>query len=483
MDIKRYLLTLLIVLAIHSFLFSQVTGEKEVTEIVILHTNDMHAKIDNFAKLAYLADSLKRTHPHVFLFAAGDNFTGNPVVDMIADKGFPMIDLMNRCGFDVSAIGNHEFDLGLDFLAKRIDQAKFPFICCNVETTGTALKQPPPYIVLDAGKGIKISVLGIIELNENGIPDSHPSKMTGLKFRDGITAAKEYSSLKGQNTVLIGLTHLGVLDDVKLAKEMPQLDLIIGGHSHTMIDTAMIVNGVMITQAGSGLKYAGKATLLIKDGKVVDRSDEIISLSKITGYDKQIQVLIDNYNNNSEFKKVIARTEKGLEGVDELGSMMTDAMVHQAKVDFAFQNRGGIRIGSLPPGEIKINDIYKLDPFGNQVVLYEMTAGEIRSLICNAFNREKGIDLQVSGMTYTLHSDNAGQSRGVEMKDPSGNELDSLKTYKVAMNSYMAASYRFDHKDPGTTLYVTTAQALIDYLTEIKKVEYKGIRRAYLLME
>ena len=480
MKIKSCVMVLTMIMLIQPLAFSQGKARHESTEILILHTNDMHAKIDNFAKLAYLADSLRKTHPHVFLFAAGDNFTGNPVVDMVADKGFPMIDLMNQCGFDVSALGNHEFDLGLEFLNKRMGQAKFPFISCNIDASGTILRQPKPYVVFNAGENLKIVVLGIIELGENGLPDSHPSKLTGLKFSDGIATAQKYADLKKKNTVFIGLTHLGILDDVRLAKAMPQLDLIIGGHSHTLIDTAMVVNGVMITQAGSNLKYVGKATMIVENGRIASRKDEIIPLAKISGTLPKIQKIIDIYNSNGELKRVIATTEKGLEGYGELGSLMTDAIVHQMKVDFAFQNRGGIRISSLSPGDIKLNDIYKLDPFGNQVVIFNMNQKEIQSLLCNSFIREKGIDLEVSGMTYTLSTDSSRRCINVEMRDTEGNLLNDFKEYKVAMNSYMAASYHFDHKDPGTTAFTTTAQALIDYLTEVKKVDYKGAKRAKL---
>ena len=205
------------------------------TEVIILHVNDMHAKIDNLPKLAYLADSLRKIHPVVFLVSVGDNFTGNPVVDMISDKGYPMIDLMNRCGFNVSAMGNHEFDLGQENLNKRFEQAKFPFICCNFDATGTPLKQPKPYLVLEAGKKIHIALLGIIELNDKRIPDTHPSKVTGIKFYDGIAKAREYSWLKKKYGILIGLTHLGVETDIKLADSMPEFDEIIGWHSHTLI--------------------------------------------------------------------------------------------------------------------------------------------------------------------------------------------------------------------------------------------------------
>ena len=477
MKFSKYLRFVTFVLATQFLVFSQAKAGHEKIEIVILHTNDMHAKIDNFAKLAYLADSLRKEHPFVFLVSAGDNFTGNPVVDMVADKGYPMIDLMNQCGFNVSAMGNHEFDLGMEFLNKRFEQARFPFICCNMDATSTILKQPRPYFEFPAGKDLKVIMLGVLELGDNGIPDSHPSKMTGIKFTDGITAAKQYTDLKNRNTVFIALSHFGIQGDVKLAKAMPELDMIIGGHSHTLIDTSMIVNGVMITQVGSNLKYVGKATLVVENGHVISRREEVIPMSKIKGSDPKIQKLIDQYNTNGELKRVVATTDKGLDGYDELGSMMTDAIVNQMKVDFAFVNRGGIRISSLPAGDIRMNDIYKLDPFGNQVVLFTMSLKEIQSLICYSFAHEKGIDLEVSGMSYNLITDSTHQCLSVEMRDPAGNALDESKVYKVGMNSYMAASYHFDHKDAGSTLNTTTAQALIDYLTAVKKVDYKGIKR------
>jgi 5'-nucleotidase / UDP-sugar diphosphatase len=481
MKIPRLTFLILLLLSFWLQAISQDKKQTNETEIVILHTNDMHAKIDNFAKLAYLADSLRKTHPNLFLVAAGDNFTGNPVVDMVADKGFPMIDLMNQCHFNASAVGNHEFDLGLEMLNKRFTQASFPFVCCNVNTKGTVLKQPAPYVVLPVGKKLKVILLGLIELGENGIPDSHPSKMTGLTFTDGVIAARPYASLKKKNTVLIGLSHLGLTGDVSLAKAMPQLDLIIGGHSHTLIDTPMVVNGVMITQAGSYLKYVGKCTLIVRDGVVISRKDEIIPMSKIHGKDARVQELVDRYNDNKEFSKVIAKTGQGINGYSELGSMMTDAIVEEMQVDFAFQNRGGIRTSSIPTGDIKLGDIYKLDPFGNQIVLFTMSLQEIQSLICNTFNREKGIDLEVAGMTYKVFADDKKHCIKVEMNDFRGQPLDESKKYKVGMNSYMAASYHFDHQDPGTTSYTTTAQALIDYLLKIQQVEYQGTIRTSVI--
>lgn len=449
---------------------------QNTTEVVFLHTNDMHAKIDNMAKLAYLADSLRSRHPYVFLVSAGDNFTGNPVVDMVKDKGYPMIDLMNRCGFNLSALGNHEFDLGQEMLNQRMKQANFKFISSNIDASKATVKQPKPYVILKAGK-VKIPVLGIIQLGENGLPDSHPSRLDGLSFRDGMISTADYTWLKKKYGIMIGLTHLGVEMDEPLAKKYPQFDLIIGGHSHTTMTKPLMVGDVMIVQAGSGLKNVGMTTLQIRDGKIVERSFDLIPLEKVTGSDPAVQALIDIYNDNEELNTVVGSAVNPLAGEHELGSLMTDAITSRLGVDFAFQNTGGIRIPSLPAGDIRLKDVYRLDPFGNQVVIYKMTLPEIKSLICNAFNRTKEIDLEVSGMTYTIILAPDGSCKRVEMLDRSGMPLSESKEYTVGVNSYISASYKFDHKDPGNTTYTTSAQALIEFLKEVKKVDYSGVKR------
>jgi 5'-nucleotidase/UDP-sugar diphosphatase len=449
---------------------------KKSTEILILHTNDMHSRIDNFGKLAYLADSLRKTHKYVFLVAAGDNFTGNPIVDMYPDKGFPMIELMNKLHFDVTAMGNHEYDMGQELQNKRRQQATFPFISCNINASGAVAKPYEPYVILKAGK-IKIPFLGIIQIGENGLPDSHPSRLEGLKFSNGIEKAKEFTWLKDKYGILIALSHLGVENDEVLAKAYPQFDVIIGGHSHTTMNKAMMVNNVMIVQTGSGLKNVGITTLHVKKGKIIDRSYELVPLASIKQTDPEIQAVIDKYNSNEEMKRVVGFAETAFSNHEELGYLMTDAITARMKVDFAFQNGGGIRISELPQGDILLQDIFRLDPFGNQVVTYSMTYDEVKSLICNAYNREKSIDLVPSGMTYTLIINADGVCSDIEMKDSSGNPLDAGKTYTVGLNGYIAASYKFDHKDPGTTNYNTTAQTLLDYLSDVKTVNYAGVKR------
>jgi len=452
--------------------------QEKPTEVILLHVNDMHSKIDNLPKLAYLADSLRKIHPFVFLVSAGDNFTGNPVVDMIPDKGYPMIDLMNRCGFVVSAMGNHEFDMGQTMLQKRLQQANFPFISCNMDASATLPGAIKPYLLVGTSPGDTIAFLGMIQLDDNGLPSAHPANMKGVEFVNGVIKAREFGWLKQKYGTLIGLSHLGIDEDTRLADSMPQFDLIIGGHSHTVIDPAKIENGVMIVQAGAHMKYVGKTTLVIKAGKVVSRKDDIIAFSNLKKEDPGIKTLVSRFNDNPEFARVIGHADKPIEGEDELGSFMTDALTNQLKVDFAFQNRGGIRVSSLSEGPITLKDLYKLDPFNNQVVIFSMKAAEMAGIICYGFQHEKGVDLQVSGMTYRIRTNDKGDCTGVVMTDLNGKPVDPDREYAVAMNNYMAYTYKFDHRDPGTLSTLTTAEAMIRYLGLVGHVNYAGVKRA-----
>ncbi len=317
----------------------------------------------------------------------------------------------------------------------------------------------------------------MIQLGENGYPDSHPSKLEGLKFKPAEVKASEYMFLKEKYGILIALTHLGIEGDVPLSMLYPQIDLIIGGHSHTVMDVPLVENGVMVVQTGSQLRSVGKTILEVTRGKVTGRKYELIDLNAIRRTRPDVQLAIDRYNDNEEMNRVIAEAVSPLTGKHELGSMMTDAITHRFKTDFAFQNNGGIRIPMLPKGNIHYKDIFRLDPFGNQVVIYNMTLPEIRSLLVGSYNSNKEIDLYVSGMKYNAIVDENGNCTDVEMTGYSGMPLDPDKRYKVGMSSYIGATYRFDHADPGITSSETTAQTMIDYLKEVKTVNYEGVRR------
>ena len=228
------------------------TGKKAVSvsqaekQAVIFAVNDMHATIDNFPKLAWIVDSLRIVYPDMLLVAAGDNQTGNPVNDQFPEKGLPMIELMNAVGFDLSAVGNHEFDSRPKGFSSLTHKANFSFICANTAANDSLGIRFSPYKIITLPNGLKLAFLGLLIINQNGIPDSHPDNVRAFSFRSPFDAAPEYLCLKDQSDIFIALTHLGFENDVRLAETMPAgLDLIIGGHSHTKVAKEQIFNNVL----------------------------------------------------------------------------------------------------------------------------------------------------------------------------------------------------------------------------------------------
>lgn len=452
-------------------------GEGE-TQIILLTVNDMHSQIDRFPQLYTLVQRIRSENSYVFLLAAGDLFTGNPVVDRYPDKGAPVIELMNIIGFDAACFGNHEFDLEQTVLSKRIRQAKFPFVCANIKVLNGPLKQPEPFVVLKAGP-VKIAVLGLLETDSEGHPSAHPDKLKGLIFSSPLETATLFRSLKGEYGVLVALTHIGNAADRQLAGIMPEIDVIVGGHSHTRVSGKSLVQGVLITQAESHLKYVGETILTIQSNRVIKKEYRLLDLSKETP-DPALKIKAEQYSKEIPLNSPIAYAKRSIPDKESLGSMMADALVEELNLDVAFQNRGGVRLSRLPAGIITLQHIFTLDPFDNRPIVYNLYPKEIRSLIENAYSRYQDIDLFVGGITYTLFKGTGKRVRSIELKTITGDLLNEDHRYKVGMNSYIASTYAFEHKDPGSVLEVICSDILANFLTRKKTIDYYRVRRAFL---
>ena len=448
--------------------------------IVIFHFNDIHGKIDNFARVATLVERERQKGDQVYLFSAGDNFTGNPIVDQFDPPGKPMLDLLNRLRVDLLTIGNHEFDYGLDRLERFAAEADFPLLSANIDRGKKCLPRLKSSAVLNTPQGHRLAVFGLIQIEAgNGIPSTHPDKVKGLKFREPLDRARALKRLRRKNHVLLALTHIGYEQDLLLATQMPELDIIIGGHSHTRIDPAETVNGVLIAQAGSDNRFLGRIDLLLQNGRLVEKKGCLIDLKSVDDIDPEIQNMIEGYNNNPLFRQVLATATQEIVGKEALGALMTDAICRVHGLDIAFQNNGGIRMGRLPK-EITLKDIYTLDPFGNQVVVMNMSTEEIRSLISGSLGRDGKIDLQVSGMEYIVLADDKGHVGEIRIVDQKGRPFDEKRIHRVGLSSYVASSYRFKHGDVGRALGVTTAETLIRFLKSGADLSrYQDLRRAH----
>ncbi len=450
------------------------------TRIVIFHSNDIHGKIDNFAKVAAIIEAERKTSENVYYFCAGDNFTGNPVIDQYDPPGEPMLELLNRLGLDLLCPGNHEFDTGLENLKRFAARARFPMVSANIQAPPGVLPLLRPSVLLKTRNGIKIAVFGLIQIEAgNGLPSTHPDKVKGLVFSEPLAKAREMAGLRAGCNVLIGLTHIGYDQDVLLAGQMPELDAIIGGHSHTRVDPAENINGVLVAQAGSDNRYLGRVELLVRGGRVVEKRGALIDLKGSLAEDAEVKGMIARFNRNPALARVIAEAPQEIAGKDALGCLMTDAIRVVHGLDVAFQNGGGIRLNQLPR-KITLKDVYTIDPFGNQVVQIAMNAEEMRGLIRSSFEKGGDIDLQVSGLTYLVRSDGAGHIQEILLRNADGTPLAEDRKFQVGISSYVASSYNFAHADPGRSLQSTTAEALIRYLQSGADLGiYHDIQRAF----
>ena len=441
------------------------------TEIVILSVNDMHASIDQFPKFATMVDSLRAVYPDMLLFSAGDNRTGNPVNDQYDPVNYPMIELMNQTGFDLSTVGNHEWDGNIVNLQNDIERAKFPFLCANVFIPETVKLDIKPFVTMEH-QGVKMAVVGMVEVRHDNIPGAHPDNLKLVSFKRPEVVLPEYQYLRNQNDVVILLSHCGFEDDMELAQASPWLDAIIGGHSHTLIENPSETNGVLITQSGSHLKYATLMKLRVKDHKVVAKEALVLDVNKVKKEKPEIKKLLDEFNDAPTLNEPIAIAKTKFETQEKIGCMITDALREISGADFAFQNTGGVRVNYLNKGPITIKDVYSIDPFNNEVIVYQMTGEQVKKFILNSYRKNGGHPSYVSGMTYKVSDD--GQNVWVEME---GEQFSTKKTYKVAFNSYMASTVNIESVDDGESMFMTSEEMMIEFLRRHKEVDYQGVAR------
>lgn len=437
-------------------------------KIIIISTNDIHSAIDNFPKLATLVGEYRDQYPgHVVLIDAGDRWTGNPYVDLAPKMGYPIVALMNELGYDLGTYGNHEFDNGYDTLAARVAEMDFDIICANIDTKDTSLPQPAPYKIVSVGNR-KLGFVGFVTTASYGYPDGKRASFGPITFTDAVEIAPEFEYLKDSCDVLIGLTHIGADFDSLLVNSAPIFDLIIGGHSHTVIPERNEYMGTVITQTGSRLRNVGVTTLTFIRGKLSGIDTELVPLE---GYpvDMRYEGMVAGFKINKELSKVVGEMA---EGVDKVGLMnlVTDVCRQATGAEYVIYNWGGIRFDTLPPGPVTRFDIHSLEPFQTEMVIEYLSLGDIQSMILNKFNsaggESHGIDLAVSGLRYQVVTGPDPDNRDghdVIFLDYAGETLrENAVRHKTAVASYVNDVY--DYTRSGKTYY--TGQIVSGLLTD-----------------
>ena len=459
---KKSLMSLVSLLLMFTLLFpTQLMATAAPKTFTIVHTNDTHSRIEEgtydgmgFAKVAAKINELRTSlgKENVLVLDAGDTLHGIPLSTI--SKGSGIVTLLNTIGYDAMTPGNHDFNYGQDRLVELSKMMNFPLISANVKKAdGKTLLLP--YTIKEIN-GVKVGIFGLS--TPETTTKTHPNNVKGLTFEDpSKTAALMVKELQDKTDMIIALSHLGldkgsVYTSEKVALDVPGIDLIVDGHSHTVLPEGKKVGNTLIVQTGEYDKNLGivnvslgadnkitfapslytkeNAATLIPDAVT---SDSILKLKASFDELTSQKVGVSPIKLEGEREKV--RTSQ-----TNMGDLITDAMLDLTGADVALTNGGGIR-ASIKPGNITKKDIINVLPFGNYTVTLNVTGEEILAALeagVSKYPAPEGCFPQVGGMTFTLNPSNPAGSRiaGVMIGDKS---LDKTKTYSLATNDFLAA--------------------------------------------
>lgn len=467
----------------------------DAAEFVIFHTSDIHGSIaahddptarempkpliGGFAALKSVMNKYKSnpvySNSRFLYFDSGDIFQGTPIVDRT--KGSVMIDLMNQMPLNAITLGNHEFDYTYEMLVEQMKCAKFPVVCCNVfdKRTNRPIEMSVPYAVF-SHEGKKIGVIGF---NAPETPlITFARNVKDIYFKEPADVIKPLISQlrKAKVDFIIALSHLGYERDLALARDIEGLDLILGGHSHTLKKDITYAgpNNTAIVHSGASCENTSIITVNIDDcGNNSVRMVSVHLLIDEVGEDPYIKAVTDEYlfELNKEMKRVIGESKVNLYrgicgGNSHEGTFISEAMRHCSGADFAFTNFGGVR-QPLYKGKITIENIFLIQPFDNCIEVLEMTGLEIRDLAERAvsnksievsqddkaenlkvFNQEvSGTKLMFAGdygylypagLVITFDPTREPMKRVTKITTNTDKELENNKIYKVAFSDFVA---------------------------------------------
>ena len=452
---------------------------KSSQAVHILAVNDMHAALERMPRLAAIADSLRELYPSLLVLSAGDNRTGDPLNDMYNPSGYPMAALMNQIGFNASALGNHEFDMGA--MPEIVGLSNFRYLCANVGQGAdsiTALRVLP-YQVFDV-EGLRVGIIGTVQVTpQKGHPDTHPDNVAGLSFEDPQQVVPRYEWLSRQCDVTMLLSHDGYRADTLTARACPWLNLIIGGHSHKQLTGSERTNGILITQNVNRLKKATHITVTVDNGHVSDTRAEYIDVGNFPRENSLVAKMVQLFSDNPDFHRVLARAVTPFDDIYELGCMVCDATRHCTDADVSLHNFRGIRLQNLPAGSITVKDVLTIDPFCNAAYMLNLNGEELYRMVQRYSRMEVSHFPHLSGLMaeVTLDKEDPLKITHIELRTADGKRLDKKRTYRVATNAYVAAACKHYGITQMERINRETASMIMQFLEEQGTVDYQGVKR------
>lgn len=440
-------------------LVSAVAAFGQNVRITILHVNDVYqfAPVDGgtrggLARLLTLKKEAIAKNPNTIFTLGGD--TISPSVETRTYKGAQMIDAWNAVGLDMAVFGNHEFDLKTADLLARMKESKFTWLGANVVDVKTKkiFADTPPYVVKEFG-GIKVGFVGLV-LPETKQTSSMDETLTVDDYCT--TAAKIVKELrkKAKVNAVVGLTHLFMAQDKKLAK-CADFDLILGGHEHTLLQSSS--NGTPIFKMTADARELGKFNLNFDaktkrlesfDWEIIPVTDKIADAPEFAPIFEKYKGLLDQLA-----AKVGATTER-LDALSEssrtketnIGNFIADSYRNSGQADIGFVNGGSIRADLVyEPGVLTKRDVLSILPFNNPIVKVEVTGKLLKQILEHGVARsgpgedsEPGRFPQVSGLKFSYDPKKPAGSRVVSLA-VGGQPVDDSKIYTLATSDFLVS--------------------------------------------
>ena len=459
-------------------------------EITIFHTNDVHSRVDNYSKVkAYI-----NNYDNKLLVDAGDTFHGQSIATL--EFGSSIAKILKAMGYSAMVPGNHDFNYGQDRLKELGEEAGVKILAANIKENGIAKYDE---YTIEEINGVKIGIFGIA--TPETAYKTNPNNVTGLDFgtKDSIIKDAEImvSKLKVEGAnIIIALSHLGVDSDstvksTDIAKAVNGIDLIIDGHSHSILENYSEFNNnneTKIASTGEYLKGLGQVTVSFDEDLQVENIDlKTVDTNTLVEEDAEISNLINSIKENQQdiLNEVVGSTPIKLEGARELvrsghtnlGRLITSAMLNETGADIAITNGGGIR-DSIEAGDITKDSIIKVLPFGNYIVTKKVKGSDIVAALEHGMVEGSGSFAHFAGITVESkkESDEQGVIRHKVLSVKiNGDDLDLNKEYVLATNDFMAVGgdgYTMFSNYPTLNEYSALDESLIKY---IEKVGSEGI--------
>lgn len=453
------------------------------SELVIAHTNDLHAHflpepagwlegepaIGGFEAIDAHLRALRREGEVLYL-DGGDVLTGTPLMEFVdrGVEGGAMLSFLDAVGCNAFALGNHEFDRGYAHTAQFVAASPVPVLSANLQDADGA----PVFDGLSASRifevdGVKVGVIGLTTHSLSRLTTgTTASRIRVLPPEEA--AASEAAVLGPQVDLLVALTHIGLENDRKLAAAVPELDLIVGGHSHTSVNPPEQVGETWIVQAGSYGRQLGVLHLTIDDGQIASFESELLDLTLDdlpAEPGDEVVALTEKWQGEitARYGQVIGSAPQDFrrgDGESPMGRLAAEMVRSAVNADVGIMNSGGLR-ADIHSGVLTAGDLYEVFPFSNEIVTFQVKGDALVAMLLRSVARQlrDRAPLQLAGVDYTwrLRLD----APELVTATVGGAPLNIDATYTIATNSYVAEQWKYNLGVQPTAL-VTTGVIVLD---------------------